>query len=134
MARPLERWTAVALAAAGLLVGACGGGGSDKDKGGSADAKASAPAGPQLEVSGKEFSFTPGALTLKAGQAATIVFKNTGTTEHDLTVADTGFKLTVPNGQTGKKTLTIDKPGTYKMYCAVAGHESAGMKGEVKVE
>jgi uncharacterized cupredoxin-like copper-binding protein len=133
----LQRWTAVVLlAAAGVFTGACGGG-SDDDEGGTADTKASGaetPAGPSIEVSGKEFSFTPNTLTLKAGQPQKVVLKNTGTIEHDLTVSDAAFKLTVQAGKSGDKALTIDKPGTYKFICTVAGHESAGMKGEITVE
>ncbi len=124
------------MAAAGMLVGACGGG----DDGGSADATVTsgasgseAPAGGSIEVSGKEFSFTPNALTLKAGEPRKIVLKNTGSIEHDITVSDADFKLTVLAGKSGDKTLTIDKPGTYKMICSVAGHEPAGMKGEITV-
>lgn len=123
------------MAAAGFLTGACGG--DSDDKGGTADTKASGsetPAGPSIEVSGKEFSFTPDTLTLKAGQPQKIVLKNTGSIEHDLAVSDANFKLTVQAGQSGDKTLTIDKPGTYKFTCTVAGHESAGMKGEITVE
>jgi uncharacterized cupredoxin-like copper-binding protein len=125
----------VLLAAAGLLTGACGGG-SDDDEGSTADTKASGsetPAGPSIEVSGKEFSFSPNTLTLKAGQAQKIVLKNTGSIEHDITVSEADFKLTVQAGQSGDKSLTIDKPGTYQFICSVAGHESAGMKGEITV-
>lgn len=139
MATQLQRWTAVAfVAAAGILIGACGGG--DDDEGGSAGTTSStgasgseAPAGGAIEVSGKEFSFSPATLTLKAGQAQKIVLKNTGSIEHDITVSDANFKLSVLAGQSGDKTLTIDKPGTYKMICSVAGHEAAGMKGEITV-
>ena len=125
----------VFLAAAGFLTGACGG--DSDDEGSTADTKATGsetPAGPSIEVSGKEFSFTPNTLTLKAGQPQKIVLKNTGTIEHDLTVSDANFKLTVQGAKSGDKTLTIDKPGTYKFICTVAGHESAGMKGEITVE
>ncbi len=138
MATQVQRWTAAFfMAAAGMLVGACGGG---DDDGGSADATVTtgasgseAPAGGSIEVSGKEFSFTPNTLTLKAGEARKIVLKNTGSIEHDITVSDADFKLTVLAGKSGDKTLTIDKPGTYKMFCSVAGHEAAGMKGEITV-
>ena len=129
----------VFMAAAGMLIGACGGG-SDDDEGGSAATTASTasgsetPSGGSIEISGKEFSFTPNTFTLKAGQPQKIVLKNTGTIEHDLTVSDVGFKLAVEAAKSGDKTLTIDKPGTYKVICTVAGHESAGMKGEITVE
>jgi uncharacterized cupredoxin-like copper-binding protein len=138
MATQVQRWSAAAfMAAAAMLVGACGGG---DDDGGSADATVTsgasgseAPAGGSIEVTGKEFSFTPNTLTLKAGEPQKIVLKNTGSIEHDITVSDAGFKLTVLAGKSGDKTLTIDKPGTYKMICSVAGHEPAGMKGEITV-
>ena len=124
------------LVAAGLVLGACGGG-SDDDEGSSPPTAAGgseAPAGSKIEVSGKEFSYTPNTVTLKAGEAATIVLKNTGAIEHDITVDEAGFKLTTAAGQTADKALTVAKAGTYKFYCSVAGHETAGMKGELKVE
>ena len=144
MATQWQRWVAAAvLATVGLGLGACGGG-SDNDKS-SAGGKAedspvvSAPsgadgAGSTIEVVGKEFSYSPAKLTLKAGQPATIVLKNTGSIEHDITVSDVGFKLTVPGNNTGDKVLKVDKPGTYEFFCSVAGHEDAGMKGELTVE
>jgi uncharacterized cupredoxin-like copper-binding protein len=44
-----------------------------------------------------------------------------------------GFKLTVARNKTGRKTLTVDKPGTYEIYCSLPGHKSAGMHGELTV-
>jgi uncharacterized cupredoxin-like copper-binding protein len=127
------------MVAGALFVGACGGGyGSEgKDSAGDTnDAKtaAPAPAGPELDVAAKEFSFTPNTLTLKAGQAATVAFKNEGSLDHDMTVSDGGFKLTVPAGQTEKKTLTFERPGTYEFHCSVPGHKDAGMHGQITVE
>lgn len=161
MATQLQRWAAVVfMAAAGMLVGACGGDSDDDETGsadttaattatttattgasGSADTTAStgasgseAPAGGSIEVLAKEFSFTPDTLTLKAGQPQKIVLKNTGSIEHDITVSEANFKLLVAATKTGEDTLTIEQPGTYKMFCSVAGHEQAGMKGEITVE
>lgn len=140
MVSQLQRWTAAALiAAAGLVLGACGGsdGSENDDAGGYGSTEAGgseAPAGQHVEVSGKEFSFTPDKLTLKAGLPATIVLKNTGSIEHDIAVDKADFKLTVSPGQEGKKALTIADAGTYKFYCSIPGHESAGMKGELTVE
>jgi len=87
-----------------------------------------------IEVIGKEFSYSPAKLTVKAGQPVTIVLKNIGSIEHDIKISDPKFKLTVPGNNTGDKVLTADKPGTYQMYCSVAGHKEAGMKGELVVE
>lgn len=134
MATQVQRWTAVVLlGAAGVVFGACGGG-SDKDKSsarGSEKPAAEAPSGTTINVVGKEFSYDPAKLTLKAGEVSTIVLRNTGSIEHDLTIP--GFKLTVPGNNTGEKGLKIDKPGTYEFHCSVSGHKDAGMKGELTV-
>jgi len=137
------RWqrlaAAAVLATVGLGLGACGG---DDDKNEANDSPvvsattAAGGGGPgsTVEVVAKEFSFTPAKLTLKAGQPSTITLKNTGSIEHDMTVGDAGFKLTVTSGKTGNKELKLDKPGTYEFHCSVAGHKDAGMKGELTVE
>ncbi|MGH9010989.1 MAG: cupredoxin domain-containing protein [Acidimicrobiia bacterium] len=136
MATQLKRRTAVVLlAVAGVVIGACGSG-SDGDKssaGGTETPATEAPAGDKITVLGKEFSYDPAKLTLKAGQGSTIVLKNTGSIEHDITVDDAGFKLTVPGNNTREKSLKVGKPGTYQFYCAVSGHKDAGMKGELTV-
>ena len=134
---------AAVLATVGLGLGACGGGDDDKSSAGgksedspvvSAPSAVGGGAGSKIEVMAKEFSFTPAKLTLKAGQPSTIALKNTGSIEHDLTVDDADFKLSVTSGKTGDKALKIDKPGTYEFHCSVAGHKDAGMKGELTVE
>jgi uncharacterized cupredoxin-like copper-binding protein len=136
----MQRWAAVAVLAAGLALSACGGG-SEKAKGsggGRSDASKAAtvvaPDGPKLEVSAKEFGFTPATLTMKAGQPTDIVLKNDGSIEHDFSVDAAGFKLPVPASGTGDLPLTIAKPGTYPFHCSVPGHEGAGMKGTITVE
>ena len=135
---------AAVLATVGLGLGACGGGDDDKSSAGgkAEDSPAvSAPSavgggepGSKIEVMAKEFSFTPAKLTLKAGQPSTIALKNTGSIEHDLTLDDGDFKVSVASGKTGEKELKVDKPGTYGFHCSVAGHKDAGMKGEFTVE
>lgn len=141
MATQLQRWAAVAVLAAGLVGGACGGGGgSDKAKGsaggqpGAEKTALQTPTGPTVEVTAKEFAFTPSSLTLKAGQPTDIVLKNAGSIEHDFSVSDAGFKLSMAPSQTGDLALTIAKPGTYQFHCSVPGHEGAGMKGTITVE
>jgi uncharacterized cupredoxin-like copper-binding protein len=134
MTAQLQRGTAVVLlAVAGVVIGACGGGSDDKSTAGGTEKASEAPAGPTINVVGKEFSYDPARLTLKAGEGSTIVLKNTGSIEHDITVDDAGFKLTVPGNNTKEKVLKVDKPGTYQFYCSVSGHKAAGMKGELTV-
>jgi uncharacterized cupredoxin-like copper-binding protein len=124
----------VALAPAGLMLGACGTG-SKKDRiaGGAEKPSADAVTGTKVYVTAKEFSFDPATLTLKAGEGTSIALKNAGSVEHDLSVSDAKFKLVVPGSNMGEKVLKIDKPGTYEFYCSVAGHKDAGMKGQLTV-
>jgi uncharacterized cupredoxin-like copper-binding protein len=137
MATRWQRLAAAALlATVGLGLGACGGGDDDDETKDSpvVSAPSGAGGGATVEVMAKEFSFTPAKLTLKAGQPSTIALKNTGSIEHDLTVDDADFKLSVTSGKTGEKELKVAKPGTYEFHCSVAGHKDAGMKGELTVE
>jgi uncharacterized cupredoxin-like copper-binding protein len=126
-----------------LVMSACGGGDDDKTSAGGETQNTSprvtmpsavGGAGSDIEVTAKEFSFNPAKLTLKAGAPSKIVLKNIGSIEHDLTVSDAGFKLTVGNGGSKEKGLKVDKPGTYEFHCSLAGHKDAGMKGELTVE
>ena len=117
---------ATALAAA-LLLGACGGGGS------AAEPEADPSRPPDILVKVKEFRFEPADLTIDAGRPLVVAVENIGSIPHDLTVKDGGFKATVAQGDTLRKTLTVAKAGTYKLYCSLPGHESAGMRGTLTV-
>jgi plastocyanin len=85
-------------------------------------------------------SFTVGALdklafdedAYEAGASCIeITYRNEGSVAHTLLVKDqAGFKLSVGNEDTG--TITLE-PGTYRLYCDVPGHESAGMHAELAV-
>jgi cytochrome c oxidase subunit 2 len=133
---------AAVLAVLGLGLGACGGdddkssaGGETKDDTSRVTMPSAADGvGSDIEVTAKEFSFNPAKLTVKAGVPARIVLKNIGSIEHDLTVDDAAFKLTVGIGGSKEKDLKADKPGTYEFHCSIAGHKDAGMKGELTVE
>lgn len=125
-----RRAAAVFLGVATFVIGGCGGR-SDDDT--STAGSTEAPAGEKITVVGKEFSYDPATLTVKAGQPVAVVLRNTGSIEHDITVDEAKFKLTVPGNDTRDKALMVDKPGTYEFYCSLPGHRSAGMKGELTV-
>lgn len=131
----MKRRTVVVLLGAAVVSGACGGGsdGESGNAGGSNAGTTEAPAGETIEVVGKEFRFEPASLTLEAGVPVTVELRNTGSIEHDITIDDAKFKLTVPGDNAGEKNLKVDKPGTYQFYCSLPGHKSAGMKGELTV-
>jgi uncharacterized cupredoxin-like copper-binding protein len=102
-----------------------------------AAAKKKPAAAKTVNVAEKEFSIAlAGGKTLNAGRF-TFAVDNTGKIQHDLTIEGNGLKETktplIDAGQS--KDLSVDlKPGKYKFYCSVPGHEQAGMKLEVTVK
>jgi plastocyanin len=79
--------------------------------------------------------FNQTTLTASAG-TVTIDFENTSSTPHNVTVADSTGKVlgSTPTFTGGSKTLTLKlAKGTYTYYCAVPGHEQAGMKGTLTI-
>lgn len=58
-------------------------------------------------------------------------YTNEGSVAHTLLIkGEPGFKLSVGDTDTG--TIELD-PGTYTLFCDVAGHEAAGMEAELTV-
>lgn len=120
-----RRLVAVVPTLAIAFLAACGGGG-----GGSTTTTAG---GPVTSVSGKEFSFDPATLTATADTAFTVEFTNAGTIEHDFTIeGQESDKILVKAGEKGTATFTLEA-GSYKFFCAIPGHEPAGMKGTLTV-
>jgi uncharacterized cupredoxin-like copper-binding protein len=104
-----------------------------------------------------EFSYIPSTITVTAGEPVTLLIENTGQIEHDfvidpidvssVSVEGSGvgehhmsgghmeYDLhvsTLPQG-TSELSFTPNVPGTYKIFCSVDGHETAGMIGELVV-
>lgn len=134
MTRPnrLASLTAVGFAAI-LGLGACGGGGEDEvAEEGQVAAEPDDTA--TLRVEADEFSFSPNDLRAAAGTVA-IEFVNMGALEHTLVIdgAD-GIKLSVQSaGDVDRGSLRLE-PGTYTVYCDVAGHRASGMEAPLTVE
>jgi uncharacterized cupredoxin-like copper-binding protein len=95
--------------------------------------------GPQaIPVAEKEFSIAlQGGNELKAGPQ-TFAVANQGKVQHDLAIEGKGLpkEPKTPLIDPGKSAdLKADlKPGKYKFYCTVPGHEQAGMKVDVTVK
>jgi uncharacterized cupredoxin-like copper-binding protein len=131
--------TALSMLGAGA---ACGGGG-DKDSDSAAsgqkvsdvknDGAVNNGGGSTVTITAKEFSFDQKDIKLVAGQAATIVLKNGGAIEHDITIDNPAFALKALPTKTEQKQITIPAAGSYPYYCSVPGHRVAGMEGTVTV-
>ncbi|MFN3258819.1 MAG: multicopper oxidase domain-containing protein [Ilumatobacter sp.] len=100
---------------------------SDNGGGGGSDAVSS-----ELEVSLAEFSIT-GELSAPTGDV-TLNVVNAGAIEHNLVVRDLGVQTRSLMSR-GVDTLQLGnlEPGTYEVYCSIAGHEASGMVAELNI-
>jgi plastocyanin len=82
-----------------------------------------------------DFSITPQKVRVPPGRV-TFTAVNRGRTAHTLRVTDGTRDLlkitTLLPGDRGEATATL-RPGTYKLYCAIANHEELGMWGTLVV-
>lgn len=82
-------------------------------------------------VSAKNVRFDPDELEMENGEGA-IRLKNRDLFWHTFTIDELGVDLYVPVG--GTRRATFEAPaGEYEFYCAIPGHDSAGMKGTLTV-
>lgn len=134
--------TILAVAFAGTAIVACGDGTGNHmndqtmmDHGGGNGQGTNAPVTPdarEIRVSSDSFSFSPEEITLDAGEAVTIVLTSDDGF-HDFVVKGQGHIVGAKRGKTVEGGLRIDEPGTYKFWCSVPGHRSAGMEGTIVV-
>lgn len=98
--------------------------------------------------------FTPGQVSVKAGETIRFFIKNSGKMTHEMVIGTTeeikqhaemmrkmpGMKhaeknqVTLDAGQRGGIVWKFDKAGEVDFACLVPGHMEAGMVGKVKVE
>ena len=90
-------------------------------------------AGAATSVSLSEFAISPASVSIAEG--GTIEVVNDGTMVHNLAVK--GHDDLVTPDLNGGESATLDvsslPAGTYELWCDIAGHESAGMKGTLTV-
>ena len=89
--------------------------------------------GTPLAIEGGDLFFRPKEATAPAGPVS-ITLTNVGALQHNLVIQeDPAFKkLDVAPGQSATGTLEA-KPGTYTLYCDIAGHRPAGMEAKLTV-
>jgi plastocyanin len=110
------------VAAVGLLAG-CGG---SKPGSGTNTQSSSAKSGAAPTVVVKNFSFTPGNLTVQKGTKVTWNFQDN--TQHNVTADDNKFKS--KDIQTGSYSYTFNTAGKYSYYCSIHQY----MKGTITVQ
>jgi nitrite reductase (NO-forming) len=97
-----------------------------------AGAAVTSAAPPTAMVHLSEFRIQPADTTIAAG--GTLYAMNMGTMDHNIAVQ--GTNLATPMISAGSTTglkLSGLVPGTYTIYCQVAGHEAAGMRATLHV-
>ena len=121
-----------------LALAGCGGGNSSSST--SSAGSASTPAasgggGTQLALKAdpSQLKFSTNKLSAKAGKV-TITMTNPSSLQHNIAIKGGVSAQGDVVGQGGKSVVSVTlKPGKYTFYCAVDGHESAGMNGELDV-
>lgn len=116
---------------------------------------ASPAATTQVSVTGTDsLDFEPDDFAVPAGEEITVDLTAGKAVEHDFTIEDAADVGTTGDdvcdeghtiapgdlavahadpGQTITGTFEIDEPGTYTLYCSVAGHRQSGMLGKLTV-
>ena len=85
-----------------------------------------------LDISLSEFAID-GELRAPAGDV-TLNIVNAGAIEHNVAVRNLGVQSNNLQSR-GVDTLALGKlkPGTYELYCAIAGHAESGMVAELEI-
>lgn len=140
---PRLRQTAVTLVAGAFVVSVIGSGWlvlghSQPEKTGPSTLPTTLNAKQLMKVTaapGGALQFAPSALTVK-----------TGLVKFDVLIAGAGHTFSIHEANTLMESLSLDNagetkstvayfptPGTYNFFCAIPGHEAAGMKGTITV-
>jgi plastocyanin len=83
-----------------------------------------------------QLKYNKTSLSANAGKVS-IDFTNKSPLGHNVTVESSSGKIlgATPTFQGGSRTLTLElKAGTYKFFCSVPGHRTAGMEGTLTVK
>lgn len=86
-----------------------------------------------LTLHAQDIKFDLTTLSSKVGQPITLTYINQGVLEHAFVIDEFVEDQTVEPGQTAIFDFTPARAGTFKFYCAIPGHEAAGMTGTFTV-
>jgi uncharacterized cupredoxin-like copper-binding protein len=118
-----------------LVLAACGG---SSNSGGQGSASGGATL-QTIQISEKEYSLTPGSITLSKPGTYAFAVKNDGTITHAFTIEQSGGggnevesgHISPGSSKTVKFTFSAGK--RYEMYCPVDGHRAEGMAGTISI-
>jgi plastocyanin len=102
---------------------------------GAAPTPASADAS-AMDVALSEYTISPDAMSVKAGQPVTFALANVGGNPHQLAIAGSGAEWTsdrLESGEATTFTVTFAQAGDYEMWCPVGSHRDRGMVGTIAV-
>ena len=118
---------AAALAVGALSVAGCG-----SDSSTSAYVPPTGPPVKTIQLSGKNFAFTPSTISGPAGILQFDLKSTDGL--HDLVIEGiAGFQVEVTSGSASSGKVDL-KAGKYTFYCDIPGHRAAGMVGTLTVK
>ena len=116
----------VSLVLLGTAVGACGGDGITPTP-------ASAGDDGTLVVVNRSYAFEPRSFVFEAGETVEFHLSSTDG-PHTFTVRDLGISWVVAKEDEPQvQTFTFERAGTFKLICAIPGHQGSGMVGTMEV-
>ena len=85
----------------------------------------------ELTLIGTEFAYDPMTSSIVAG--GTLTLDNTGSVIHNIEIEGVaGFLIEADAGAEDSAVVDVD-PGSYVIFCSIAGHREAGMEGTLNV-
>ena len=88
----------------------------------------------EINISAKEFAYTPSSVSVNVGETVKINLTNDGTTTHNLTIAELGVKTKDVNpGESDSVTFTPKTTGAYTFFCSIDSHKDLGLQGTLEV-
>jgi plastocyanin len=99
------------LVAFGIVLAGCSSGSSNK--------KASSTGGgaTTVQLTAKDFSFTPATISAKAGQKVTVSFKNDGSVEHNFSISSLKVDKDLEKGASATVSFTPSQAGSIEFFC-----------------
>jgi len=86
-----------------------------------------------VSVTLRNYTFEPQTLVIEVGSRVEFHLQSTDIL-HTFTVSDLDINWVVPREQeTQVQVFTFDRPGTFRLICAIPGHTGSGMVGNIEV-